>query len=202
MQKIFSVDGRIFSTLTKIFDLLILNSVFLIGCMPIITIGASLTALYSVTLKMVRNEESNVVNDFWNSFKKNLKQSSIIWLVALFVFASFIFFAQTIFSTNYSLFLYPLLLLVTVCLFTFMYVFPLIAKFENSSFLIIKNAFFISLHSTAYSILIFVITIFFVFIIPIFFPKLLFIWLFLGFSASAFVKSILFERIFNTYVKK
>lgn len=202
MQKIFSIEGRIFSTLTKIFDLLILNIVFIIGCLPIVTIGASLTALYSVTLKMVRNEEFNVVNDFWSSFKKNLKQSSIIWLVVLFVFASFIVFAQTVFSTNYSLFLYPLLLLVTVCLFTFMYVFPLLAKFDNSSFLILKNALFISLHSTAYSILIFIITIFFVFIIPIYFQNLLFIWLFLGFSVSAYVKSILFERIFNNYVNR
>jgi uncharacterized membrane protein YesL len=201
MQKVFSIEGRIFSTLAKMFDLLILNMVFLISCLPIVTIGASLTALYSVTLKMVRNEESNVVKDFWSSLKKNLKQSSIIWFGALFVIAFFMFLAQTILSEN-SVILFPLLLLVTVSLLSFMYVFPLIAKFENSCLNILKNAFFISLHSAAYSILLFMITIVFVAVIPIFFQKFLFIWLFLGFSTSAFVKSFLFEKIFNTYIKK
>jgi uncharacterized membrane protein YesL len=202
MEKIFGVEGRIFSTLAKIFDLLLLNIVFLIGCLPIVTIGASLTALYSVTLKMVRDEECYVVKDFWNGFKKNLKQSTIFWLAALFGLASFLFLAQAIVHANNTVVLFPLLFLVTVSVLTFMYVFPLIAKFENSSLNILKNAFFISLRSTAYSILLFMITIVFVAIIPIFFPKLLFIWLFLGFSASAFVKSFLFEKIFNTYVKK
>ncbi|MEH7480967.1 YesL family protein [Neobacillus drentensis] len=202
MEKIFGIEGRIFSTLAKIFDLLMLNIVFLIGCLPIVTIGASMTALYSVTLKMVRDEECYVVKDFWSSFKKNLKQSSIFWLAALFGLTSFIFLAQAIVHTNNTVVLFPLLFLVTVSVLTFMYVFPLIAKFENSSVNILKNAFFMCLHSTAYSIILFIITIFFVGLIPIYFPKLLFIWLFLGFSGSAFVKSFLFEKIFNTYVKK
>ncbi|MEH7305224.1 YesL family protein [Neobacillus drentensis] len=202
MEKVFGIEGRIFSTLAKIFDLLMLNIVFLIGCLPIVTIGASMTALYSVTLKMVRDEECYVVKDFWSSFKKNLKQSSIFWLAALFGLTSFIFLAQAIVHTNNTLVLFPLLFLVTVSVLTFMYVFPLIAKFENSSFHILKNAFFMCLHSTAYSIILFMITIFFVGLIPIYFPKLLFIWLFLGFSGPAFVKSFLFEKIFNNYVKK
>lgn len=201
MQKVFGVEGRLFSALTKIFDLLILNIIFLIGCLPIVTIGASLTALYSVTLKMVRDEESNVAKAFWNSYKKNLKQSSIIWLTVLFILASLLFLAANI-SKHYSVVLYPLLLLVTVSLLTLLYVFPLLAKFENSCFHTIKNAFLISLHTVAYSILLFIITVLFVAVIPIYFPKLLFIWLFLGFSSSAFVKSFLFEKIFNNYIGK
>lgn len=201
MQKVFSIESGLFPILAKIFDLLILNIVFLIGCLPIVTIGASLTALYSVTLKMVRNEESHVVKDFWSGFKKNLKQSTIIWLGALFLLAAFVFFAQSILR-NTSVILFPLLLLVTVSLLSFMYVFPMIAKFENTSFHIIKNACLISFHNTAYSIVLFIITILIVAIIPIFIPKLLFIWLFLSFSVSAFVKSFLFEKIFNNYIKK
>ncbi|RLQ94024.1 YesL family protein [Falsibacillus albus] len=201
MQKVFNVDGRIFSTLSKVFDLLILNILFLISCVPIVTIGASLTALYSVTLKMVRNEELFVAREFRSSFISNLKQSSIIWVAALLFFAALISIGHFVVPVN-SLILFPLLLLATIILLSFMYVFPMIAKFKNSSFHILKNALFICLHSTAYSILLFIMTLFFLVVIPIYIPKLLFIWLFLGFSVSAFLKSFLLEKVFNTYVKK
>lgn len=64
-------------------DLMILNIVFIICCLPIVTIGASLTALHYVTLKMVRNEESYIVKSFFKSFKQNFKQATIINLIML-----------------------------------------------------------------------------------------------------------------------
>lgn len=66
-------DSWIMRILTRIFDLIILNLLFIICSLPVITIGTSLSALYSVTLKMVRNEEGYIVRGFFKAYKENLK---------------------------------------------------------------------------------------------------------------------------------
>ena len=63
------------------------NVVCLICCLPIVTIGASLTALHYVTLKMTRNEESYIIRSFFKSFKQNFKQATIINLIMLVIAA-------------------------------------------------------------------------------------------------------------------
>ena len=86
-------DSWIMRILTRIFDLIILNLLFIICSLPVITIGTSLSALYSVTLKMVRNEEGYIVRGFFKAYKENLKQSMIIWiptaLCGVFLYADF-----------------------------------------------------------------------------------------------------------------
>lgn len=71
-------DSWVMRILTRIFDLIILNLLFIICSLPVITIGTSLTALYSVTLKIVRNEEGYIVRGFFKAYKENFKQSLII----------------------------------------------------------------------------------------------------------------------------
>ena len=58
MDRLFNMDNKFFTVMGRVADLIMLNVVFLICCLPIVTIGASLTALHYVTLKMARNEES------------------------------------------------------------------------------------------------------------------------------------------------
>ena len=75
MKKFFDQDNPFNVILTGIFDLAILNILWFICCIPIITIGASTSALYSVTLKMVRNEEGEIAKSFFAAFKSNFKES-------------------------------------------------------------------------------------------------------------------------------
>ena len=65
MDKLFNMDNKFFTVMGHVADLMILNIVFLICCLPVVTIGASLTALHYVTLKMARNEESYIVRSFF-----------------------------------------------------------------------------------------------------------------------------------------
>ena len=83
MDRIFNMDNKFFVFMGRVADLMILNILCIICCIPIITIGASVTAMYYVTLKMARNEESYIVRSFFKSFKENFKQATVIWLVAL-----------------------------------------------------------------------------------------------------------------------
>ena len=55
MDRIFNMDNKFFTFMGKAADLILLNIIFLICCLPVVTIGASVTAMYYVTLKMVRN---------------------------------------------------------------------------------------------------------------------------------------------------
>lgn len=72
-MKIFNLDSPFMQFLSKMTDLLLLNLVAGICCVPIVTIGASLTALNYVTLKMVRNEDCYIFKSYFKSFKENFK---------------------------------------------------------------------------------------------------------------------------------
>ena len=72
MGKFFDLDSPIMRTLNRLADLMWLNILTLLCCLPIITAGASLTAMHYVLLKMVRNEESYISRAFFKSFKTPL----------------------------------------------------------------------------------------------------------------------------------
>ena len=69
MDRFFSMDNKFFTFMGKVADLFILNILCLICCIPIVTAGASITAMFYVTMKMVKNEESYIIKSFFKSFK-------------------------------------------------------------------------------------------------------------------------------------
>ena len=83
MHNFFNPDNAVMQFITKVVYSVYLNILWFICCIPIVTAGASTTALFYVTLKMVRNEEGNITKAFFSSFKSNFKQSTIIWLILL-----------------------------------------------------------------------------------------------------------------------
>ena len=72
---VFDINGKFFKTLTKAGDFIILTLLAMVCSIPVITIGASLTAVFYAALKMARDEEGYVWKEFFKSFKQNLKQS-------------------------------------------------------------------------------------------------------------------------------
>ena len=77
------MDNVVVRALSKLGDMICLNVMWLVCCIPVVTIGASTTALYTVMLKLVKNEEGYVFRGFLKAFKTNFKQSTIIWLIVL-----------------------------------------------------------------------------------------------------------------------
>ena len=57
MNNLFNLDNPVMQFLSRIFDLVVLNVIFLVFCIPVVTAGASLSGLYYVSLKIVRGEE-------------------------------------------------------------------------------------------------------------------------------------------------
>ena len=71
----FNLDSPFMRFLTKMADLIILNILYMICCIPIVTIGAASTALYTVSMKAVKNEESYIIRGYFKAFKENFKIS-------------------------------------------------------------------------------------------------------------------------------
>lgn len=145
-MRIFSLDSPVIRALSRMADLLILNFFALICCIPIVTAGASFTAMHYMCLKMARNEETYVVRGFFKSFKDNFKQATIIWLICLAVFALLAGdFYLLMVIPNLHMVLRAIIFvtaIVVCCAATF--VFPVLAKFDNTVKQTIKNAFLIS----------------------------------------------------------
>ena len=70
MDRIFNMDNKFFTFMSRVADLIILNLLFLLCCIPIVTIGPAITAMYYVTMKMVRNEESYIARSSLNPLKR------------------------------------------------------------------------------------------------------------------------------------
>ena len=206
MRSIFSLDGSVMGFLSKLTDLLILNLIFILTCIPIITIGPALTALYSVTLKMVKNEESYIFKSYFLALKENFKISFFAWLilcvVSIITFVDYQIVLQ--FDTMRNIFLVIFLMLSFLCALVCLFLFPYIARFENTLKQSFKNASFIAIASLPYTFLLLFITAafgaFLLFIIPL--QYVLLVCLSFGFSGLAFVQSFIFRKIFAKYEPK
>jgi len=199
VMKIFNLDSPLMQLLNKVADLLWLNILTLICCLPIVTIGASFTALHYMSLKMVRNEDTYVTRGFFKSFKENFKQSTIIWLLML--------LAILILAGDYYIMYYSgmefhqalkiIILAVAVLLvFTILYVFPVQARFENKVTRTIKNAFIMSILQFPKTILM---VIFYLLPIILFLisTDLIPIAFLFGLSVPAFLSAMLYNKFFK-----
>jgi len=190
---------------TKLADLMILNLMFIISCIPIITIGSSLTSLYSVTLKMADSEKDYFLfKDFINSFKGNFLQSTTAMGIVLFKVALLggIIYLINILAEGGEpslLITAPFLLLVTIMVLVVLYLFPLLAYFDNTTLHTFKNALIMSFHQMAKSIVLFLIPLIIIVVIPLFIRQLWFVWLLTSFSLTAYLQSLILVRIFKSY---
>ena len=177
------------------------------SCIPIVTIGASITAMYYVTLKMARNEDSYIFRSFVKSFKQNFKQSTIIWLILLAVgallFVDFNIMEQAgsegVFKAVY-LGLYLLLLLFGM---VFAYIFPLLSRFDNTVKNTFLNALKMAIAHFPYTVLILAITYVPMFLTLNYGVVLVygaFVWIAAGFAVTSFLNAKIFTKIFARYI--
>lgn len=81
-MKFFSVDSPLYKFMNRLMDVFKLNCMWLLCSLPIVTMGAATTAAYTITLKMVKDEEGYIAGPFWKEFKANLKREVFSGLLA------------------------------------------------------------------------------------------------------------------------
>lgn len=199
MDKIFDLDNPFFRFIAKLVDVIWLNFIWLLFSLPIVTIGASTTAMYSVTMKMARDREGYVFQGFWKSFKENFKQATLIWIILLIVgtvLGTDIYYFYNSTSEHAGLGMAVMIGLSSLALCTAEYIFPLQAQFENSIKQTIKNAFIICVRHLPWTVLLLCIYAAAAFCLYI---AALLVGVFI-FGLVAFITSYIYNKIFIHYI--
>ena len=202
-MKFFSYDSKFSQIMLKFCYACWLNLLWALCSIPIVTVGASTTALYYVMLKLARGEEGNVTTMFFRSFKENFKQATVLWLI-LFAFGLFLgadgyVLAHLRKSTAGPLpVVFTLLLAVVIAaavLYTIVliYVFPLVASVKNTNMAMLKNSFLVGTRYLFVTILVFAIHFVIFFITVRFFTPLLIA----GEGLCALLSSLLLWRVMD-----
>ena len=150
MTDLFNADGPVLQFVNKIVYSVYLNILWFLCCIPVITVGASTTALFYVTLKISKNEEGNITKAFFRSFRQNFRQGTLIWLILL---AAGIILGVDGYVLYHMRFENAFWTLCTAIFFVaaaayavvLMYIFPLLARFDNTVGAMFKNAMFIGI---------------------------------------------------------
>ena len=150
MSNLIDPDRPLMAFITKMAYSAYLNILWLICCLPIVTIGASTTALFYVTLKMAEDRDDGLTGMFFRAFRQNFLPATKLWLGllgagAFLAMAGYIvwhIWSQSIFWTLVAALLIVAAIVYAVVL---LYAFPLLARFENTTFGILKTALLVGL---------------------------------------------------------
>ena len=204
MRKFFNLDSPFMIFLSNLTDVVILNVLCLICCIPIVTIGSSVTAMHYVTLKMAREEEGYVFKSFFKAFKENFKQSFIAWIIFLGITVVFLLDYRILkvsgMGDNKVFLIIIGAIYLFVCLTT-MYIFPLLSRFENSLKQTVKNALFMSILHIFKTIVMAIIYIIPFVLVPFHYNFIL-AFLIIGLSGPAYINSFIWKSIFKKYEPK
>lgn len=204
---IFSLDNAFGRFLNRLGNWTALNFLFLLCCIPVLTIGPSAAALYAVSLKMARGEEIVIAKSFFAAFKENFKQGLVVHLIMLLcgaVLLLSLFYIQQLQTayTFYSYFKWAIYVVVAVYAMVLTYVYPLLAAFENTVKNTLRNALILSVTHLIATVMMLAMTAG-VLILCYFYTSLiqyaLFFYLFCGVAVTAFMQSKFFVNIFAQY---
>ncbi len=198
MDKIFNLDNPIWNFLGKIVDMMLLTILWAVTSIPIVTIGASTTALYSVMLKLAQDKEGYVVRAYFGAFMENFKQSTIAWLIMLvigIVLTGDLYICNKLGTSVAKMLFIAFVVIAIIYLMIITYLFPILAKCITT----IKKAFFfafmMSIKQFGWTILLIVIAGCVMAIsVFVFWPVLV-----ISVGLITYLQAIIFNNIFKTY---
>lgn len=201
-------DNVIHIFLNKLGDIIVANLLFLVCCIPIITIGPALTALYHCMLRTVKGNNNGTTKTFFRALKENFRQSLIVWLgllaVGFILFLNIRFLQNTASAVSKPLF-YVSLGIAGLVIILALYIFPVIAAFANTTMNLLKNAYvfaFLHFPSTLAIAVISILPMFMTYRDIKLMPLYACCWFFFGFGLTAYVNSLLLYRMFKPFLEK
>ena len=140
---IFSPDGALARFLNALGNLIILNILTIICCIPIFTAGAAMTALYTMVMRMARKEDGKIISEYFKAFRANFKQATILWLIfgGLIAFMTFdIWLLRSITGTFGMVYRVILFVIILIFAMVLIHIFAVQARFDNTIKNTAKNA--------------------------------------------------------------
>ena len=162
MDRLFNVNNPLMRALSKLFDIGWLSLIYVVFCIPLVTIGAATTSLYYVSAKVLRKDRGYVWSEFWHSFKLNFKPATLIWLIFAAIYG-LLYFNLTTFNTSnaaggYLVGAYIALAFIVTCVAS--YAFCLLSRFNMNVRGILRYALYMSfrhfLHTLCFLAILFV----------------------------------------------
>ena len=201
MKKLFSHDSNIIQSLILMFNLMLLNVLWLLLCVPVITAGAATTAMYYTLYQYVNDGSEAVLKPFFKTFIKDFKQSTVYWLIMLVI--GFVLWCDISFLSTYTQlrFLWILLgILLFLYAIALTHGFAILGRFNTTLKTAFKSCYLIALTNFWRSLLILIISAAPVLII-IFMPyqvlKTLPLWIGIAFAAVFYINARLFIKSFE-----
>lgn len=205
MDRIFGIDSPFMRTLGVIADLMLLNVLTILFSLPVITAGAAFTALHYCCLKINRGEETYITRMFLRSFKQNFLQSVPLCLMFLLMAAGYILDLR---YANKGVipgwFFYAGTVAILLFVYVFVWVFPLLSRFDNTTGATIKNALIVSITKFPRTLAMLAVTAVFAFLCnpvtvgPVVFIRALPVIFLFSFSAPAYICAKIYDPVFRS----
>lgn len=207
-MKLFNPDSRIMIFLSRVADLVILNILWLVCCVPVVTIGASTTAMYHVIRHWQKDSVSSIMRDFFQSFKEDFKQATPVYLILLIPTVAVVMNAMLIFNPENSAAVPSYLLVIwfisaLILLFISSFVYPVMAFFADSIFKTLHNAMVLALANLPRTILISILNLLPVILLFVnlsFFLQSSIFWLLIGGALVAYLNMSILKPVFKKLV--
>lgn len=204
MFSFLSPDSKFMQVVSRITDLIALNIVFLVTCLPVFTVGTAWASLYSVCFRIFRNREGGLLKSYFRGFRDNFKQGCALWLLELLVCVPGAAYFDTFWRMDGpARYLFVVFFTVLVlAVFVFCWAFPWISQFRNDFATVLRNSLILSVSHLPRSIFLVLIQLLplgmFLFL-PEMFLRVSFLWFALYFSAAAYLSTAILWKIFRPY---
>ena len=205
MGKKLNIDNPFFMAMGKLGDIILLNVIFLLCCVPVFTIGTAITAMYRVIFQMREGQDGYVLKRFLESFREEFKKTAPVWIFLVPAGAVLVF--DVYFCAHQKGDFWMIMgvisgLLLLIWAFLLAYLFAVMARFENTRKNHLKNAVLMAIRHLPYTIVIVLLD-----LIPLICwqvsafaaAAILPVYLTVGFAMVAYLKTVLFEKIFHHY---
>ena len=208
MHNLFHYENPFIQFLVRVGDLMILNLLFILCSLPVVTLGASLTALHRVTQNMLFEQEEPLIKAFFRAFRQNFKQSTLVWLVELVVIVSLVcdvLLVMAYFDGGLAKAMYILVAVLAILVAgVFSYLMPLIARYENGMRQQVNNAVVLAIIKLPKTLLLMLLNLLPVILllisVPVFVQTLIF-WVIIGFAFVSFLTSSILKPVFQQLEK-
>ena len=208
MHNLFHYENPFIQFLVRVGDLMILNLLFILCSLPVVTLGASLTALHRVTQNMLFEQEEPLLKAFFRAFRQNFKQSTLAWLVELVVIVSLVcdvLLVMAYFNGGLAKAMYILVAVLAILVAgVFSYLMPLIARYENGMRQQVNNAVVLAIIKLPKTLLLMLLNLLPVILllisVPVFVQTLIF-WVIIGFAFVSFLTSSILKPVFQQLEK-
>lgn len=204
-QRIFGLDNKLMRTSARIFDLMLLNFLFVLSCLPIITIGPAIIALYRMVAELGQGKVDSLSKDYYYQLKENFKQGLFLGILGSFVFSALLINLKIFMAIELPIGIMLQMLcygIGFISLIIGLYSFQISGKYETTIPQLLKNAFYLSFLNFSKTLLLVAI------ILPIgvllgYSPVSMLltvsILLFIGFSMIASLQTVILQPVFEKY---